>query len=299
MASAAPDRSARLSGAILVCIAAIAFSGKAVIIKLAYRHGVDAVTLLALRMLLSAPFFALLGWWAARGAAGVAPRDRILLVVMGFVGYYLASYFDFLGLQYVTAALERLLLFVHPTFVVLISAAFFGRRITGRDVFAIAISYAGIFLVFFNDLRTQSGDILLGAFWVLLSALFYAVYLVGSGRLVGRVGSMRFASYAGLVSSGAVVAHFALTRDAGLILRQPAPVYGLSLLMAVVSTVLPIVMTSEGIRRVGASHASIIGSVGPISTIALGAIFLGEPVTVVQIAGALLVLCGVLVIARK
>lgn len=279
---------------------AIGFSGKAVIIKLAYRHGVDALTLLALRMLLSAPLFALLGWWAARGAQAIAPRDRATVALMGFVGYYLASYFDFLGLQYVTAALERLLLFVNPTFVVLISALLFGRRVTGRDVVAIAACYAGIFLVFFNDLHTQPGNVALGSAWVLLSALLYAMYLVGSGRLVGRVGSMRFASYAGLVSCGAVVAHFLVaSRDPSVILHQAPTVYWLSLLMAVASTVLPIVLTSEGIRRMGASHASIIGSIGPIATIALGAIFLGEPITAVQVAGALLVLAGVLVISLK
>jgi len=297
------DRRSRITGALLVGGGAVAFSGKAVIIKLAYRHGVDALTLLALRMLFSAPFFALLGWWASRrpGIEPIGAGDRRWVVVLGLVGYYLASYFDFLGLQYVTAALERLLLFVHPTFVVIFSAMLFGRRITGRDVFAIAISYAGIVFVFYNDLATQSGNVMLGSFWVLLSALFYAAYLIGSGRLVGRVGSLRFASYAGLVSSVAVVVHFLVTRDAGLIASQPMPVYGLSLLMALVSTVLPIVMTSEGIRRMGASHASIIGSVGPLATIFLGAIFLGEPVTGVQLAGAMLVLAGVLVIslARK
>jgi len=297
------DRRSRITGALLVGGGAIAFSGKAVIIKLAYRYGVDAVTLLALRMALSAPFFALLGWWASSrpGVAPVSSVDRRWVAAMGIVGYYLASYFDFLGLQYVTAALERLLLFVHPTFVVIFSAMLFGRRITGRDVFAIGISYAGIVFVFYNDLATQSGNVMLGSFWVLLSALFYAAYLIGSGRLVGRVGSLRFASYAGLVSSVAVVAHFLVTRDVRLIASQPVPVYGLSLLMAVVSTVLPIVMTSEGIRRMGASHASIIGSVGPLATIFLGAIFLGEPVTGVQLAGATLVLAGVLVIslARK
>ena len=294
----ATERRTRLTGALFVATGAIAFSGKAVIIKLAYRYGVDAVTLLALRMVLSAPFFAALGWWASRHASPVAPRDRWLVAAMGFIGYYLASYFDFLGLQYVTAALERLLLFVHPTFVVLISAAFFGRRITGRDMVAIAISYAGIFLVFFNDLSTQPGNVLLGSSWVLLSALFYAAYLVGSGRLVGRVGSMRFASYAGLVSCGAVIAHFCVTRDPAVILSQAAPVYWLSLLMALASTVLPIVLTSEGIRRMGASHASIVASIGPIATIALGAIFLAEPVTWVQLAGALLVLAGVLVVTK-
>ena len=295
------DRSARLTGTLLVAGGAVAFSGKAVIIKLAYRYGVDAVTLLALRMLFSAPFFALLGGWAARrtALAPVAPRDRANIVILGIIGYYLASYFDFLGLQYVTAALERLLLFVHPTFVVIFSAILFGRRITGRDVVAIAISYGGIFLVFYNDLATQTGNVALGSAWVLLSALLYASYLIGSGRMVGRIGSLRFASYAGLVSCIAVVIHFFVTQPAAALFSQPEPVYGLALLMAVASTVLPIVMTSEGIRRIGASHASIIGSMGPMATIFLGAIFLGEAVTGVQVAGALLVLAGVLVISMR
>jgi drug/metabolite transporter (DMT)-like permease len=283
----------------LVAVAAIAFSGKAVIIKLAYRYSVDPVTLLALRMLFSAPFFVLLGWWASRAQSieKLALRDHGALVALGLIGYYLASYFDFLGLQYITAALERLLLFIHPTFVVLFSALLFGRRITGRDVFAIVLSYLGIALVFGHDLATQPGNVALGSFWVLLSALFYAAYLIGSGRIVHRVGTLRFAAYAGLVSSIAVVAHFLVTRDAGLIIAQPLPVYALALLMAVVSTVLPIVLTMEGIRRVGASHASIVASIGPLATIGLGALFLGEAITGFQIAGAALVLTGVLAIS--
>jgi drug/metabolite transporter (DMT)-like permease len=295
------ERKSRLAGALLVAAGAICFSGKGVIIKLAYRHGVDAVTLLALRMLFSAPFFLGLGWWAAR-RGDIEPlswADRRSMLALGLIGYYLASYFDFLGLQYVTAALERLLLFVHPTFVVFFSALLYGRRITRRDLVAIALSYLGIFVVFYNDLATQPGNVALGSFWVLASALFYAAYLIGSGRLVGRVGTLRFACYAGLVSSAGVVTQFLCTRDAGLIASQAAAVYGLALLMAVASTVLPIVMTMEGIRRIGASHASIIGSVGPLATIFLGAIFLGERITAIQIAGALLVLAGVLTISMQ
>ncbi len=291
----------RLTGALLVVVAAVAFSGKAVIIKLAYRHGVDAVTLLALRMIFSAPFFLLLAWWAGRGAdvRPLAPADLRGVAAMGLVGYYLGSYFDFLGLQYISAALERLILFVHPTFVLLASALIFRRPITRRDIVAVVLSYLGVGLVFGNDLATQSGNVLLGTFWVLLSALFYAAYLMGSGRLVGRVGSLRFASYAGLVSSVAVVLHHLVTRDVALLFSQPLPVYGLSLLMAVVSTVLPIVLMSEGIRRIGASHASIIGSVGPVATIFLGFLFLGEAITVIQLAGAGLVMAGVLAISLQ
>ena len=282
----------------MVCLAAIAFSGKAIIIKLAYRHGVDAVTLLALRMLFSAPLFGLLAIWAARqpGTERLSGPDLRAVAAAGFVGYYLASYFDFLGLQYITAALERLVLFLYPTFVLLLSALLFKRPITRRDVLAVVLSYVGIGFVFAHDLNTQQGNVVLGSFWVLLSALFYAAYLLGSGRLVGRVGSMRFACYAGLVSCVAVVAHFAITRPMGAIFAQPAPVYWLSLLMAVVSTVLPIVLTSEGIRRIGATHASVIGAVGPVATIFLGFAFLGEAITAVQVAGAALVLAGVLTI---
>ncbi|MEP7070132.1 MAG: DMT family transporter [Usitatibacter sp.] len=295
------ERRARITGILLVAAAAVCFSGKGVIIKLAYRYGVDAVTLLALRMLFSAPLFALLGWWAARDGdtEPLSWADRRSMVALGLIGYYLASYFDFLGLQYVTAALERLLLFVHPTFVVLLSALLFKRRITRVDVFAIVLSYLGIFGVFWNDLATQPGNVALGSFWVLLSALFYAAYLIGSGRLVGRVGTLRFACYAGLISSVAVLTHFLVTREASLIVSQSAPVYWLSLVMAVFSTVLPIAMMMEGIRRIGASHASIVGSIGPLATIFLGAAFLGEHITPIQVAGAGLVLAGILSISLQ
>ena len=294
-----PENRRRLAGAALVAVAAVAFSGKAIIIKLAYRHGVDAITLLALRMLFSAPLFLALGLWASRGsgAAPIARRDWAAIVGLGFVGYYLASLFDFLGLEHITAALERLVLFLNPTFVVLISAALFGRAITRRDVTALVLSYLGIVLVFANDLRTQPGNVLLGTFWVLLSALLYAAYLVGNGRVAPRVGAVRFACWAALISSVAVVSHFLAVRDPALLLAQPPAVHGLALLMAVVSTVMPIVLTSVGIRLIGSSHAAMVGSVGPVATIFLGFVFLGEAITAIQLAGAALVLAGVLAIS--
>ena len=295
-----PGRGPRLAGVALVVFSAIAFSAKAVIIKLAYRHGVDAVTLLALRMAMSAPFFVAIAWWASRGegAAPLAPADWRAVVFLGIVGYYLASLFDFLGLQYITAALERLVLYLYPTFVVLISAAMYGRRITGRDVAALAVSYAGIALVFANDLATRQENVLLGAFWVSLSALAYAIYLIGNGRMVRKMGSVRFASLASVVSCAAVLAHFFVVRDAGLLWSQPGPVYWLTLLMAIVSTVLPVILMSVGIRLVGSSHASMLGTVGPVATIFLGFAFLGEPITTIQLAGAALVLAGVVAISR-
>jgi drug/metabolite transporter (DMT)-like permease len=295
------EASSRLSGTLMAVVAAIAFSGKAIIIKLAYRYGVDAVTLLALRMLFSAPLFIIVALWAMRGA-GIQPLARAdlrAIVILGLIGYYVSSYFDFLGLQYITAALERLILFLNPTFVLIFSAVLFKRRITGRDIVAIVLCYLGIGVVFGHDLSTQQGNVALGSFWVLLSALTYAAYLMGSGRLVGRVGSVRFASYAGLVSCVGVIAQYLVTRELSVIVSQPPQVYWLALLMAVVSTVLPIVLMAEGIRRIGASHASIIGSIGPIATIFLGFVFLDEPITPFQLAGAGLVMAGVLAISLQ
>ena len=250
-------------------------------------------------MAMSAPFFAAVAWWANRGgqASTLTRGDWRAIVFLGIIGYYLASLFDFLGLQYITAALERLVLFLYPTFVVLIAAGHYGRRIVGRDVAALALSYAGIALVFANDLATRQENVALGALWVLLSALCYAVYLIGNGRMVRKMGSVLFASLALLVSCAAVVAHFLVVRDASLLWTQPAPVYGLALVMAIVSTVLPVILMSEGIRRIGSSHASMLGTVGPVSTIFLGAAFLGEPITAIQLLGAALVMTGVLAIS--
>jgi len=296
-----PAPTDRLAGALMVAVAAVAFSGKAIIVKLAYRHGVDAVTLLALRMLYAAPLFLALVWWAARGqhVAKLSTHDKWKITAVGLLGYYLASLFDFLGLQYITAALERLVLFLYPTFVVLYAAVFAGQRIGQRDVFALAVSYAGIALVFISDLTTQQTNVVLGAFFVLLSALSYAGYLIGSGHLLQRVGSVRFACLASLAATAGVLLHFVVVREVAQLAAQPAPVHGWAMLMASVSTVLPIVLTSAGIRRLGSGNAAMISTLGPAATIFLGYAFLGEPITVVQLAGAALVIAGVVAIALK
>jgi len=190
-------------------------------------------------------------------------------------------------------------LFLYPTFVMLLAAAIFKRPITRRDVVALVLAYVGIVFVFVNDLTTQPGNVVLGSAWVMLSALLYAAYLLGSGRLVQRVGSLRFACRAGLVSCIGVLAHFAVVSDVGTLFTQPAAVYWLTLLMAAVSTVLPIALTAEGIRRIGASSASVIGSLGPIATIFLGFVFLDEAITAIQLFGSALVLAGVLAATLK
>ncbi|MBA2690500.1 MAG: DMT family transporter [Burkholderiales bacterium] len=292
---------AHLIGPAFVLLAAIGFSAKAILVKLAYVYRVDAVTLLTLRMLLSLPLFLLMAWWSQR-QGNVTPltrREWLLVCVMGLAGYYLASLFDFLGLQYISAGLERLILFLNPTIVVLISAAFFHRAVTRRDVIALVLSYAGVALVFWHDLKiSPEGRVVLGSLLVLASAVSYAVYLTGSGRLIHKLGTLRYTAYASIVSCLAIIVQFMLTRGLGE-LAQPLPVYGYSVVMALFSTALPILLMSEGIRRIGSSRTAMIATIGPILTIGLGYVFLDEAITLPQVTGALLVLAGVAIITLK
>ena len=294
-----------LSGVVLVLVAAIAFSAKAIFVKLAYddptvlRRAVDPVTLLMMRMMIALPFFALIARWASRRQRALSPRDWRAVVLLGLMGYYAASLLDFWGLQYISAALERLILFMNPTIVVLISVVAFGYRIGRREVFALGITYAGIALVFVHDLQFNPEKVLTGGALVLLSALLYAGYLVGAGEMVKRLGSVRFAAYASIVSTLAIALHFSFAHSLEMLLTQSPRVYWLSGWMAIVSTVLPIILMAEGMRRIGASNAAMISSIGPIATIFMGAIFLGEAVTALQLAGAALVLIGVVVISLK
>jgi drug/metabolite transporter (DMT)-like permease len=292
----------RWVGPTFAVLGVLGFSFKAILIKLAYAwHPIDALTLLTLRMLFSAPFFVAMAWWATRTARRpLRRRDWIAVVWLGFIGYYLASLLDFLGLQHITAALERLVLFLYPTMVVLLSAAWLKKPITGRVIAALVLSYGGIVLVFVHDL-TIGGDA--AALWtggalVFGSGFFYALYLVGAGDVIGRIGSARFISWAMLTSTLFVLAHFALARSVAA-LAVPRSIYGLSLAMAVFSTVLPTWLVADAIRRIGANASSLVGSMGPVFTIGLGAVILGEPVHAVQLAGAALVLVGVTLVTLR
>ena len=291
-------RQAFFSGLGLAVAGSVMFSAKAIVVKLAYRHGVDAETLLALRMLISVPFFAAALWWTSRGAAVLTARDHALLLVIGLLGYYLASYFDFLGLQYITAALERLILYLNPTLVLLLSVLVLRRPVTRFDLIALLLSYGGILLVFWHDVRLEADGVALGALLVFGAASCYAVYLVLSGELVRKVGAIRLTAYAMCVATAGVCAQFALTRPLAS-LAQPEPVLWLSLVNAVFCTVLPVFATMMAVARIGAGSVALAGMAGPVSTIALGYAFLGEPVSGSQLAGTALVLAGVFVSSRK
>ena len=291
-ASAAP-RSALVAGLAIAVGGAILFSTKAIVAKLLYRYQLDAVTLIAFRMLFSLPVFAAVAVWKMRTEAPLSGADRWRLL-----GYYLSSYFDFLGLQYISVGLERLILFLTPTFVLLMTAVLFKRRIARLEWCALALSYCGIVLVFVHDLNGGSGSTVLGALFVLGSAASYAVYLLGSGEMVRRIGSLRLVAYAMCVSSVACILQFFVLRPAGLLV-QPLPVYALSLVNGIFCTILPVFMTMIAVQRIGAATASQAGMVGPVSTLFLGALILGEPITAVQLAGTALVLGGIYLLSLK
>ena len=287
-------------GILMVLVASVTVSSKAIIVKLAYAYPVDAATLIALRMAFSIPFFLALAVWAGRNStSAVSRRDAWRIGVLGVVGGYGPMWLDFAGLAYVSAGLERIILFLYPTMVVMMSAVLFKQRIGARELFALITGYLGVGLVVGHDislLKNGAENTLLGAGLVFASAIVYAAYLVYSGRLIPRIGSARFTAYTMLMAACTSGVHFAATNHLVPILDLPYQVYALSLLMAVIATVLPAVLLNAGILRIGSSQASLVSSVGPVSTILLAYMFLGEDVTWLQLGGTALVLAGVLAI---
>ena len=299
-AAASPPiaRPALVGGLAIAIAGAVLFSTKAIVAKLLYRYQLDAVTVIAFRMLFSLPVFAAVALWKMRTEAPLSVADRWRLVGLGLVGYYVSSFLDFLGLQYISVGLERLILFLTPTFVLLITAVFLKRRISRYEWMALALSYCGIVLVFVHDLGGGKGDAVTGALFVFGSAVCYAIYLLGSGELVRRIGSLRLVSYAMCVSSAACILQFFVLRPAALLI-QPPQVYGLSLVNGVFCTILPVFMTMIAVQRIGASTASQAGMIGPVSTLFLGALVLGEPITAVQLGGTGLVFAGIYLLSKK
>lgn len=285
------------TGLALAAAGSIAFSGKAIIVKLAYRHGVDAVTLIMYRMLFALPLFVLLAWWAGRGQPALQRRDWLVVGGLGFSGYYLASYLDFAGLQYITASLERLILYLNPTLVLALSWLLFGQRVRMRQALALAVSYAGVLLVFGHELELAGAGSALGAALVFGSALSYAVYLIYSGQEVRRLGALRLTGWATSIACLLCIAQFVLLRPLSAAAVAPA-VIGLSLLNAVLCTFAPVLMVMMAIERIGATMVAQTGMIGPLSTIVMGVLILGEPMNAWIVAGTTLVLLGVWLLAR-
>lgn len=290
-----------LAGILLVLASAVLFSTKSIFIKLGYREAVDPVTLLTLRMVLSLPFFLVMGLWASRGEARapLSGRDWAGLALLGVGGYYLAALLDFLGLQYISAGLERLVLFLYPTFTVLISAAWLKRPVTARTWVAIGVSYVGMALVVWPDLHHSSRDLALGMVLVLGSSLTYALYLVGSGEMIPRLGANRFTGIALSIACLTAGLQFAATHPQSVLADLSARTWGLGLILAVVCTVLPATLLTNGMRHIGATRAALIGAVGPVATLYLGYAVLGETLGWLQAAGTVFVLGGVLMVSRQ
>jgi drug/metabolite transporter (DMT)-like permease len=284
-------------GLALAMAGAIAFSGKAIIVKLAYRYGVDAVTLIAYRMLFALPLFAALAWWAGRGNAALTRRDWAVVTGLGFSGYYLASFLDFAGLAYITASLERLILYLNPTLVLAIGALVFKRRVSGRQITALAVSYCGVLLVFGHEMAFRGSHTVLGAGLVFASAVSYAIYLVASGEEVKRIGALRLTGLATSVACLFCIVQFIVLRPMSALVVAPQVLW-LSVLNATLCTFAPVLMVMMAIERIGAPVAAQTGMIGPLSTILMGIVILGEPFTGWVVAGTVLVLSGIWLLAK-
>jgi drug/metabolite transporter (DMT)-like permease len=297
-------RSYFITGILICFFGAICFSTKAIFVKLAYRDTeVDAITLLALRMVFSLPFFVVSAWFSSRKNDNIrfTGKQWMAVALIGCLGYYVSSLLDFLGLQYISAGIERLILFIYPTLVLLMSSFIFKEKIKRIQWIAVAITYAGLVLAFIAETdftQEDQANLYLGVAFIFACSVTYAMYIVGSGRLIPSVGAAKFNSYTMSFACIAVLIHFFVASDHSLFNLSPR-VYTYSIVMALFSTVIPSYLITEGIKRIGSDNAAIVSSVGPVSTIIQANIFLYEPILAMQIAGTALILVGVLIIGRS
>jgi drug/metabolite transporter (DMT)-like permease len=291
----------RAWGVTFAIVGVLAFSLRPILIKLSYAaHPISPNTLLFLRMALSLPFFLIVGRWLRRDEPRLTARDWSAVAGLGFLGYYGASFLDFLGLQWVGAGVGRLILFLFPTMVLFLSFLFLAKKPTGRELVAVVASYAGIALVVSNQIGvSHEGRLFLfGVLLVFASALLYAVYLVAGSQVVKRVGSMRFTAYSMAVATVPAVVQFLLLEPASA-LDLPARVWTYAIILATFSTVLPVFLQAEALKRIGANQFALVGAVGPVSVAITSALGLDEPFTWVQAVGGALVIFGVMLVTLK
>ncbi|MCK7593500.1 DMT family transporter [Pseudomarimonas salicorniae] len=295
------DSTSRLHGLLFGAAGAVLFSAKAILAKFQYAYGPDSLDVLSLRMLFALPLFVVYGVLAARRLPPVrlSRRQWAVLWLIGLLGYYLSSLLDFWGLEYVPVSLERLILFLSPTFVLLIGALWFGRRVSAAQWLALAIGYAGLLLVLRENLRIEGEHVLFGSALILGAALSYALYLVFSGELIERLGTARLVLAAMTISTLAVLAHYLLLRDWSDLWRWPAEVYLWAAANALFCTFLPVTFTMAAVRRMGSGMASQLSIIGPVSLLFLGWWLLDEVITALQLLGTGVVLVAVLLLGRE
>lgn len=292
-----------IAGLLITLLGSILFSTKAIIVKTAFQYAhTDALSLLTLRMVFSLPFYILAAIFTSRqkGNTNMSGKHFGAVLLLGIFGYYLSSFFDFIGLQYITAGLERLILFLYPTFAVLINVYFFRQKMSSRQKWALLLTYAGIAIAYYGELNIDTGnpDFYFGSIMVFICAITYSFYIAGSGKVIPLVGATRFTAYAMLAATAGIFVHFVFAGSLQTLLGT-THLWQYGFLLAIVATVVPSFMLSEGLKRIGANNVAIISSIGPVSTIIQAHYILGEKIFTEQIVGTLLVIAGVLLIGWK
>jgi drug/metabolite transporter (DMT)-like permease len=289
-----------LYGILMAAVGSVLFSGKAILVKLCFGYGINPETLIALRMLMALPMFWAVYWWESRRKtmAPISWLDRGKLFFLGFLGYFLSSYIDFIGLQYISAGLERIVLYLTPTIVLVISHFLLHKPISRLQWYALIVGYVGVFVVFIQDASSTGIHAWYGMLLVFASACSYAIYLIGSGEMVRRIGSVRLVVYASSASAFFSILQSTIYNPSAMF-EQVAQIYWLSLLNAGLCTVIPMLLIMVAINRIGSPLVAQAGIVGPVSTIFMGYLVLGEPITAVQIGGMLLVIAAMWLLVRN
>jgi drug/metabolite transporter (DMT)-like permease len=297
------NTSTPIAGFILAFAGSILFSTKAIIVKKAFADThTDALTLLMLRMVFALPFFIAAAILSSNKKDNITINTKqwVSIIGLGIFGYYLSSLFDFIGLQYISAGLERLILFLYPSFVLLINAAVFKQKITGIQKIALVLTYVGIAIAYFGELGADYNNphFLLGSILIFICAITFAIYLVGSGRVIPLVGATKFTAYAMLASTAGIFLHFFIVGNYN---NMPAgnSFWGYGFLLAIVATVIPGFLVSNAMKKIGSNNVAIISSIGPVSTIIQAHFILGEHVFIEQVIGTILVIAGVLLTGWK
>ncbi len=291
-------------GVVLALVGALFFSTKVIFVKLAYQYDIDTLSLLLLRMVFALPFYVFILNRLRRKEAFkqrkiVSFKSWLGLIAVAFSGYYLASLLDFSGLKYIDASIERLVLFIYPTFIAVISFFVFRERISPLQWGAIVISYLGLVFVFGDRINSFSTDSSFwwGVFLIITCALSFAASLVMSQWLLPIFGTLRFTSISMILACLFVIFHFLLLQPVEGIFTWPLPVYLYATGMAILATVLPSYLVNYSIAYLGATRSAILASIGPVFTISLAYWFLDERLDLGQIAGGLLVIAGVTVVS--
>lgn len=298
-----PKYTGQLFGFLICMIGALLFSTKAIIVKKAFVDiKADALTLLALRMVFSLPFYLVAAFLVSSNKSNkkMTGKEWLIVVVLGTFGYYLSSLLDFLGLQYISAGLERLILFLYPTFVVLINAFLFKEKIKGKMIWALVLSYLGIAIAYIGELQVDfnNPNFYWGSLLIFLCSITFAIYIAGSGYIIPKIGASKFTSYALLCSTAGVFTHYLLRRDYEA-LQKNSGMWWYGILLAVVATVIPTFLLSYSTKKIGASNVAIISSIGPVSTILQAHYILGESIFFEQIIGTAMILAGILLLSLK